>query len=768
MRLSINVNAMNTEIKENKQYKVALVGNPNVGKSVIFGLLTGKYVTVSNYPGTTVEVSKGICKGLERRIEVVDTPGANSLIPLSEDERVARDMLLEECDKHVIQVADAKNLRRGLMITSQLAEMGLPVVLVLNMWDELLDRGLSVDINALQEIVKIPVIKAIATHRVGLGPLLNSISSEKIPDLHINYGQIIEEGISRIQGILRGITDVNTRALAIMFLSSDESLADSLRSKLSSDTFNNIQLIREGIQKHYSRPLSYEINIKRAHFIDTLVERVFSSVKKTEKTYPFLRNVFFGFLTPSASFFIGYKLIALLMGLLPGKFSGGDLVHNLLPLAFGGVSAIAFSLYLYVTEYKTKSTIAAILGRITMHPVAAFPILCIILWIVYKLVGEFGAGVCVDFFENKIFGSTLTPSEGFDVCVYVPFIKKVYIFTHVNFQGINYYLGLLAQKVISKDNIVFELLLDEQSGVVRVGFTYAIAIVFPIVGFFFLAFGIMEDTGYLPRLAVMVDKIFKRIGLNGKAVLPMVLGLGCDTMATLTTRILNTRKERIIATLLLALAIPCSAQLGVISSVLGRISGLYFAIYVFVICLQLLFVGYLSSKILPGAPSEFLMEIPPFRMPKLSNIFIKTFYRVHWFLKEAVPLFMLGTLVLFVATKLGVLSFVERMGAPVTKNFLGLPVETTRGFILGFLRRDYGAVSIFKVLEEKGMIAGTGIDPIQLVVSLVVITLFIPCIANFFVMIKEQGVKNAFLMFAFILPYSILVGGILKIILQQF
>jgi ferrous iron transport protein B len=390
------------------------------------------------------------------------------------------------------------------------------------------------------------------------------------------------------------------------------------------------------------------------------------------------------------------------------------------------------------------------------------------LWIVYKLVGEFGAGVCVDFFENKIFGSTLTPSEGFDVCVYVPFIKKVYIFTHVNFQGINYYLGLLAQKVISKDNIVFELLLDEQSGVVRVGFTYAIAIVFPIVGFFFLAFGIMEDTGYLPRLAVMVDKIFKRIGLNGKAVLPMVLGLGCDTMATLTTRILNTRKERIIATLLLALAIPCSAQLGVISSVLGRISGLYFAIYVFVICLQLLFVGYLSSKILPGTPSEFLMEIPPFRMPKLSNIFIKTFYRVHWFLKEAVPLFMLGTLVLFVATKLGVLSFVERMGAPVTKNFLGLPVETTRGFILGFLRRDYGAVSIFKVLEEKGMIAGTGIDPIQLVVSLVVITLFIPCIANFFVMIKEQGVKNAFLMFAFILPYSILVGGILKIILQQF
>lgn len=320
--------------------------------------------------------------------------------------------------------------------------------------------------------------------------------------------------------------------------------------------------------------------------------------------------------------------------------------------------------------------------------------------------------------------------------------------------------------MISKDNIIFDLFLNEQSGLVRVGLTYAIAIVFPIVGFFFLAFGIMEDSGYLPRLAVMVDKIFKRIGLNGKAVLPMVLGLGCDTMATLTTRILNTKKERIIATLLLALAIPCSAQLGVISSVLGRVSGIYFAVYVFVICTQLLFVGYLSSKVLPGTPSDFLMEIPPFRMPKLSNIFIKTFYRVHWFLKEAVPLFMLGTLALFVATKLGALSFAERISAPIVRNFLGLPEETAQGFILGFLRRDYGAVSIFKTLEEKG--GSAGIDPKQLLVSLVVITLFIPCLANFFVMIKEQGAKNAFFMFAFILPYSILIGGILRFILQQF
>ncbi|MDE2216619.1 MAG: ferrous iron transport protein B [Planctomycetota bacterium] len=748
------------------KYKVALVGNPNVGKSVIFGLLTGKYVTVSNYPGTTVEVSRGICKGLDGGVEIVDTPGANSLIPLSEDERVARDMLLEEYDKCVVQVVDAKNLRRSLQITTQLAEMGLPLILALNMWDELLDRGMNIDINTLQKVLNVPVIKTIATHRVGISALLSSIPEAKTPNLRIDYGSLIEEGISKIHKILQGNMIVDKRALAIMLLSGDEALEEKLQGKLAKDSLGNIRQIRDNIQRHFGNPLSYVISIKRANFVDALVEKVTSTITKESETHPFIRSIFFFCVVPLASFFMGYKLMTLLIYLISFKLAQDNILIFGTPFIAGGVSSVCFSWYLYATEYKEKNTIKDILGRITMHPIAAFPILIIILWVVYKLVGQFGAGTCVDFFEHKIFGNSLIPSGGFDIYLYIPFIQKKYIITHVNFQGFNYYWGLLAQKVISKNNILFELFLNEQSGLIQVGLTYAIAIVFPIVGFFFLAFGIMEDSGYLPRLAVMVDKIFKRIGLNGKAVLPMVLGLGCDTMATLTTRILNTKKERIIATLLLALAIPCSAQLGVISSVLGRVSGVYFAIYIFVICTQLLFVGYLSSKVLPGTPSDFLMEMPPFRMPKLSNIFIKTFYRIHWFLREAVPLFMLGTLVLFIATKLGALSFVERMASPVIKNFLGLPVETTQGFILGFLRRDYGAVSIFRTLEETG--GSSGIDPKQLLVSLVVITLFIPCLANFFVMIKEQGARNAFLMFAFILPYSILIGGILRIILQQF
>ena len=212
--------------------------------------------------------------------------------------------------------------------------------------------------------------------------------------------------------------------------------------------------------------------------------------------------------------------------------------------------------------------------------------------------------------------------------------------------------------------------------------------------------------------------------------------------------------------LLLALAVPCSAQLGVIAAVLAEVSGGAFAVYVIVIGSQLLLVGYLAAKILPGPPPQLILEIPPFRVPQLRNVLIKTAYRMIWFLKEAVPLFLLGTLILFVMIKLNVLGFVERAAAPVVSGMLGLPEDTAKGFLLGFLRRDYGAVSIFKSHGGRAM----GQD--QVLVALVVITLFVPCIANFFVMIREKGLKSAALMVAFIVPFAILAGTALRGILS--
>ncbi|MBI5285984.1 MAG: ferrous iron transporter B [Deltaproteobacteria bacterium] len=366
-----------------------------------------------------------------------------------------------------------------------------------------------------------------------------------------------------------------------------------------------------------------------------------------------------------------------------------------------------------------------------MHPIWGIPILLVVLYSMYKFVGGFGAGTSVDFLEEVIFGGYINPwaTRVVELLIPVRFIQ--------------------------------ELLVGEY-GLITMAITYAIAIILPIVGYFFIFFGILEDSGYLPRFAVMVDKVFRIMGLNGKAVLPMVLGLGCDTMATMTTRILETRKERIIVTLLLALGVPCSAQLGVI---LGMLGGLSFKATLWwggVVVFVILLVGMLASRVIPGESADFLLEIPPMRMPQLSNIFIKTLMRVEWYLREAVPLFILGTFILFVLDKLNILKLVEGFASPIVVGLLNLPPKATEAFIVGFLRRDYGAAGLL-TLQRDGFL-----DPTQVVVSLVTITLFVPCIANFFMIVKERGLKTAIGMAVFIFPFAVLVGGVLNYILRTF
>jgi ferrous iron transport protein B len=378
-----------------------------------------------------------------------------------------------------------------------------------------------------------------------------------------------------------------------------------------------------------------------------------------------------------------------------------------------------------------KNRLTDKIGELTMRPLTGFPILLLVFYLMYRFVGVFGAGTLVDFFESVIFGEYLNPFVIELIESYVPFE-------------------------------FFRELLVGEFGLITVGLTYSIAIVLPIVTTFFFAFGILEDSGYFPRLTIMANRAFKKIGLSGKSALPMILGLGCDTMATLTTRILDSKKERIIATLLLALAVPCSAQLGVIMGIVAGVSTKLLLVVFGVVGLQVFIVGYLASRVIPGEASDFIVEIPPIRIPHLSNVAIKTYMRLEWFLFEAVPLFLLGTLILFALDKLHLLTLVENVTKPVVVGFLGLPVQATSAFIMGFLRRDYGAAGIFD-MSRKGLL-----DPIQLAVSLVVIMLFVPCIANFFVMIKERGTRTALFIVAFIFPYAIFVGAVLNYLLRTF
>ncbi|MFH1779227.1 MAG: ferrous iron transport protein B [Candidatus Omnitrophota bacterium] len=637
--------------------KIILIGNPNVGKSVVFALLTGKYVTVSNYPGTTVEVTYGRTSFGHKEAICIDSPGVNSLIPQSEDERVARDMLLEEQDRIAVVVADAKNLQRSLLLTVQLIEMEIPLVLDLNMFDEAVERSIKIDLTRLKDILGVECVETVATEKMGLAKLIHAISNPLRSNFKIDYGKDIESAITEISSLLPDLA-VDKRAISLILLSKDETLNEHLlKEGVDKEIIYKINGIVKGLQAKYSRPLSFVIAKKRHDATAKILEQVFSR------------------------------------GHLPSE------------------------------GFAEK------LGRVMMHPFWGIPFMAAVLVAVYKFVGQFGAGTLVNFLENVIFGKFLNPWA----------TKAVEFLIPIKF---------------------FQEMLVGQYGIITMAITYSIAIIFPIVGTFFITFGLLEDSGYLPRLAVMVDKIFNLMGLNGKAVLPMVLGLGCGTMATLTTRILETKKERVIATLLLALAIPCSAQLGVILSMLAGISWKASLVWIVVIALNLLVVGAVANKLLRGRRGDFILEIPPIRMPQVSNILLKVAARIKWYLKEAVPLFILGTLILFFANKIGLLVLIEKAAAPIVVGFLDLPIKATAAFIVGFLRRDYGAAGLY-VLQKEGLL-----DPIQVLVSVVTITLFVPCIAQFFVTIKERGMKAALIMALFIFPYAFLFGGFLNYILR--
>jgi ferrous iron transport protein B len=639
--------------------KILLIGNPNVGKSALFGLLTGKYVTVSNYPGTTVEVTYGNAVLNKTRTLVIDTPGVNSLVPMSEDEKVTRDILLTDKAGVVVQVADTKNLRRGLVITLQLAEMGVPFVLDLNMDDEAKSRGILIDQERLSQLLGVEVVKTVAIRRSGIDRLLKGIQHPRPSAIEVRYDDSIEGGVRDISALLPD-AHISRRALALMILAGDESLKGWLHANLQDHVVGEIEKIRQEVQAKFNNSLGYLINQRRLKRADEIL-----------------------------------------------------------------------SLVLSLHEAGKGSTIAFHIGRWSMHPIYGLPILFAVLYIVYQFVGVLGAGTAVNFLEKTVFGEYLNP-----------WATKIVTYTLP--------VPLLQELIIG------------EYGLITMALTYAIAIVLPIVGFFFIAFSLLEDSGYLPRLAVMVNRVFKFMGLNGKAVLPMILGLGCDTMATLTTRILETKKERILVTLLLALGVPCSAQLGVILGLIAGLSGFATAVWLGTIVAVMLLVGYLAAKAIPGDASDFVLELPPIRVPQFSNILVKTLARVQWYLKEAVPLFMLGTFLLFVGHKLGALAYVQRMTDPLVVGLLGLPSKAAEAFVIGFLRRDYGAAGLF-MLAKEGML-----DPVQIVVSLTVMTLFVPCIANFFMMVKERGLKAALYMIAFIFPFAFGVGGLLNWVLRFF
>ncbi|WP_425447619.1 ferrous iron transport protein B [Dethiothermospora halolimnae] len=574
--------------------KIVLTGNPNVGKSIFFNSFTGVYVDVSNYPGTTLDISSGKYND----DVVIDTPGVYGVSSFNDEEIVARDAIASA--DVVVNVVDAVHLERDLFLTQQVIDMGIPVIVALNMMDEAQKNGLDIDIKKLSKELGVPIIPTIAPKGEGLEEVKESVNKAKVGTSSLKLDKKMD-----------GLIAQNIRkSEAMLILEGDPHVAEK----------NNIS------------PMDFreEIYKGRRERVNEIIDKV---VKETK--------------------------------------SGNS--------------------------FKTK------LGRLMVKPITGIPMLLISLYLLYQFVGVFIAQTVVGITEETFF-----------IEKYEPFITGI------------------VTKFVDATSLVGELLVGE-FGLLTMAVTYTFGLLLPLVIGFYFFLGLLEDSGYMPRIAALVDRMLTKLGLNGRAIIPMLLGFGCVTMATITTRLLGSKRERIIAVFLLGLAIPCSAQLGVIAGLIAPLGAKFFIIYVLAIFIVYVLAGTLLNKVLPGESTDLLIDLPPLRLPRLTNVLKKTYIKSLSFIKEAGPIFAIGAVVITLMSRFGILEAIQDAVAPITTGWLGLPKEAATAFIMGIVRRDFGAAGL----------SALSMSPAQTVVSLITITLFVPCIAAMMIMIKERSWKES-------------------------
>lgn len=650
-------------IQENKIKKIVLVGNPNVGKSCIFNYLSGMYVDVSNFPGTTVSITKGKYKNYE----VYDTPGIYGVGSFNDEEKVARDIILD--GDIIINVVNSLNLDRDLFLTLQLIEMGKKVGVILNFTDEIKKRKIKINVQDLSKILGVEIIETTAVDKKGFDKIDYLIENAKI-------GNQPKE----IELLLKSFAAKNIpQAQALLILEGDSNI---------------------------STKYNLEIN----------------SINEREKIYITRRNK----------------------------------VNEI-------VSEIEY-------EDSTKGEIFNWLGKISLNPITGIPLLILMLTIVYFFIGNFVSQEVVDFTEHKIgkgifeyytksfvsrFTNTEIHTQIFDNNENV-IDEKLFQFPEGS--DSNPKLQKEFEEFSTRKNAVSDFtfynpyikLFFGEFGVITMTITYLLFLLLPLVIGFYLVMAFLEDSGYLPRLATMLDRAFNKIGLNGRAVIPIMLGFGCITMANITTRLLGTEREKSIVTAILQFVIPCSAQLAVIAVLLSGTGLKPMIIFILVIGSVLILLSTLLNKLLPGESSPLLIDLPIMRFPRLNNILKKTFYRSWGFMKEAGFWFFVGAFAVGILDLTGLLKLWQDFLNPITVHWLKLPKEASTAFVMGMVRRDFGAAGLFDLK----------LTTMQITVAIITITLFVPCIASFVVMLKERGFKEGMIIWLGTWVTAFFIGGL--------
>jgi len=379
-------------------------------------------------------------------------------------------------------------------------------------------------------------------------------------------------------------------------------------------------------------------------------------------------------------------------------------------------------------EPPTRSSIIVTLGSMCTGLATGIPIAVIVLALVYLFVGSFGATYLVDTINVQLFENRLIP---------------------------------LCERLVAPIPSVFvrDMIVDPDFGLLPTGVFLALGLVLPVLLCFYIAFGFLEDSGYLPRFSLLLDKIFKQMGMNGKGVIPLVMGFSCVTMAILTTRMLDTKKERNIATVLLLLGSPCAPLLAVMLIVLDRMP-ISATLTVFgIIFAQTFAVGWLLNKLLPGRPAALLMEIPPLRIPKPLPVIKMAGVKTFHFMKEALPVFIVASVVVFIFERLGGLTRLEMLASPLVHDFMGLPDKSVQVFIKTIIRRESGATELMHLKSTY--------TNVQLVTNLLIMTFLMPCINSAIVVIKERGAATAAVIMSAVMLYSIILGGALHYLFNR-
>ncbi len=633
-----------------RKITIALAGNANVGKSIIFNQLTGLHQHIGNWPGKTVEKAEGTLHFKGYMIDIIDLPGIYSLSTFSLEELVSREYIAVERPDLVINVVDASVLERNLFFTLQLMELEAPMVLALNQMDMAAKKGIKIDYERLEEILGIPVVPMVAIKGIGIYELLEKavevIKNGRSKKPQMKYGKEIEKRVEKIAKLIEKINyRYPSRWTAIKLLERDREVEREIR-KVDSKILSTAKMMADEIDSVHGHPCPTVITSERYEIAGCIAREV-------QKIVP-----------------------------------------------------------------QVKPTLSEKIHKITTHKVLGYPIMAGILLLIFYSIFTFG-----DYTSPLLSGFLYGLESSFEEIIGIGIIKEI-------FWG------------------------------VMEGIIAGITIVIPYIVPFYLILYLLEDSGYLSRVAFLTDTLMHKIGLHGKAFIPIMLAYGCNVPACLGCRIMETQRERLLAAFVVTL-VPCAAVTVVILGLVGRFVGIGWALALYIIDIVIIFIlGRAAFKALPGESTALIMEMHEYRVPHFKTVLKQTWFRVEEYIKIAFPLIILGSFVIKLMDILGLSAFIMNAFIPITVTWLGLPPQVGIALIFGVLRKELTLIMLASPSLLGTTDFSTVLTPVQMIVFTLVTMLYIPCIATIAALIKEFGWKRALFITVFEIAFATFVGGI--------